>query len=150
MYLSYRQWSYTHSISMQSKSGWYISGEYNVTIKEPSASSLCHYKKTNSNSYYCDEQYKNIYPCTSGITYYSWGALPIYWYISTNFSITLTYHTSFTNLHLNYFLIWYCSMLSQIEISMELNVYLLNKTLKWDPFSNIIQIRAPKAFSIEI
>ncbi|KAK4596455.1 hypothetical protein RGQ29_014479 [Quercus rubra] len=53
--------------------------EYNVTTKEPSASSLCHYKKTNSNSYYCDEQYKNTYPCTSGIAYYSRGALPIYW-----------------------------------------------------------------------
>ncbi|XP_075659666.1 chitinase-like protein 1 [Castanea sativa] len=52
---------------------------YNVTTKEPSASSLCHYKKTNSNSYYCDEQYKNTYPCTSGIAYYSRGALPIYW-----------------------------------------------------------------------
>ncbi|KAF3966103.1 hypothetical protein CMV_009762 [Castanea mollissima] len=53
--------------------------EYNVTTKEPSASSLCHYKKTNSNSYYCDEQYKNTYPCTSGIAYYSRGALPFYW-----------------------------------------------------------------------
>ncbi|XP_030957059.1 chitinase-like protein 2 [Quercus lobata] len=33
----------------------------------------------NSSSYYCDEHYKNTYPCTPGVAYYGRGALPIYW-----------------------------------------------------------------------
>ncbi|KAL0005566.1 hypothetical protein SO802_013127 [Lithocarpus litseifolius] len=40
---------------------------------------LCYNKEKNSNSNYCDEQYKKSYPCAPGVAYYGRGALPIYW-----------------------------------------------------------------------
>nr|POE93123.1 chitinase-like protein 2 [Quercus suber] len=53
---------------------------YKVATKEPLAWGLCYNKEINSNSYdYCDEHYKNIYPCAPGVAYYGRGALPIYW-----------------------------------------------------------------------
>ena len=42
----------------------------------------------NSNSDYCDEHYKNAYPCASGVAYYGWGALLIHLLVSCHFNYT--------------------------------------------------------------
>ncbi|GMY20884.1 chitinase-like protein 2 [Fagus crenata] len=54
---------------------------YKVATREPLACGLCYNKEMNSNSYYCDEHYKNTHPCAPGVAYYGRGALPIYWYL---------------------------------------------------------------------
>ena len=54
-----------------------------MDTKEPLSWGSCYNKEMNSNSYnYCDEHYKNTYPCAPGVAYYGRGALPIYWYLS--------------------------------------------------------------------
>lgn len=61
----------------------FFSGGYKVAIKEPLSWGLRYNKEMNSNSYnYCDEHYKNTYPCAPGVACYGRGALPIYWYLS--------------------------------------------------------------------
>lgn len=74
--------SRTHSL-YKVKVNDIFSGGYKVATKEPLSWGLCYNKDTNSNSYnYCDEHYKNTYPCTPKVAYYGQGALPIYWYLS--------------------------------------------------------------------
>ena len=63
---------------MQSKSGWYFSGENKVATKEQLEGGLCYNKEKNSNSNFCDEHYKKAYPCSPGVAYFGRGALPIY------------------------------------------------------------------------
>ena len=65
--MSYNQWPFAHSISMQCKCGRYFLGGSKVATKEPLACGLCYNKEMNSSSYYCDEQYKSTYPCTPGV-----------------------------------------------------------------------------------
>ena len=50
-------------------------------ITRPVTCGLCNYKEKNTNFSYCDEHYKDIYPCAPGVAYYGRGALPIYWYL---------------------------------------------------------------------
>ena len=84
--MSDSQWSFAHLMSIQSKSGWYFSGEHKVASREQLARGLCNNKEINSNLYnYCDQHYKDTYPCAPGIAYYGRGALPIYWYLPFQF-----------------------------------------------------------------
>ncbi|XP_030958743.1 chitinase-like protein 2, partial [Quercus lobata] len=54
--------------------------EHKVASREQLARGLCNNKEINSNLYnYCDQHYKDTYPCAPGIAYYGRGALPIYW-----------------------------------------------------------------------
>ena len=74
--------SRTHSL-YKVKVNNIFSGGYKMATKEPLSWGLCYNKEMNSNSYnYCDEHYKNTYPCAPGVAYYGRGALPIYWYLS--------------------------------------------------------------------
>ena len=81
----------------------------------------------NSDLSYCDEHYKNTYPCTSGVAYYDRGALPIYWYLSYQllqlFFVNINYnnidHTSCLSLHLNYFIVLCRSILSKVKNSLK-------------------------------
>ncbi|XP_030959646.1 chitinase-like protein 1 [Quercus lobata] len=50
-----------------------------VVTREQLSRDLCNNKEMNSNLGYCDEHYKNTYPCAPGVAYYDRGALPIYW-----------------------------------------------------------------------
>ncbi|KAL4637532.1 hypothetical protein ACB092_03G083600 [Castanea dentata] len=71
--------SRTHSL-YKVKVNNIFSGGCKVAIKEPLSWGLCYNKEMNSNSYnYCDEHYKNTYPCAPRVAYYGRGALPIYW-----------------------------------------------------------------------
>ncbi|XP_065624494.1 chitinase-like protein 2 [Quercus suber] len=49
-----------------------------VVTREQLSRDLCYNKEMNSNLSYCDEHYKNTYPCTLEVAYYDHGALPIY------------------------------------------------------------------------
>ena len=81
----------------------------------------------NSDLSYCDEHYKNTYPCVSGVAYYDRGALPIYWYLSYQllqlFFVNINYnnidHTSCLSLHLNYFIVLCRSILSKVKNSLK-------------------------------
>ncbi|XP_030960644.1 chitinase-like protein 1 [Quercus lobata] len=53
--------------------------ENKVGTMKQLARDSCYNKEMNSNSDYCDEHYKNIYPCIPGVAYYGRGALPFYW-----------------------------------------------------------------------
>ena len=71
------------SISKQSKCGCYFLGDDEVSAYENvTTCGLCNYKEKNTSFPYCDEHYKDIYPCAPGVAYYGRGALPIYWYLS--------------------------------------------------------------------
>nr|POF27030.1 chitinase-like protein 2 [Quercus suber] len=48
-------------------------------VSRPVTCGLCNYKEKNTSFHYCDEHYKDIYPCAPGVAYYGRGALPIYW-----------------------------------------------------------------------
>ena len=75
-------WSFATKSIYKVKVDYIFSGGYKVATKEPLAWGLCYNKEINSNSYdYCDEHYKNIYPCAPGVAYYGRSALPIYWYL---------------------------------------------------------------------
>ena len=74
--------SRTHSLYKVKVNDIFSDG-YKVATKEPLSWGLCYNKDMNSNSYnYCDEHYKNTYPCASGVAYYDRGTLPIYRYLS--------------------------------------------------------------------
>ncbi|XP_050275142.1 chitinase-like protein 2 [Quercus robur] len=52
----------------------------NVSVYERvTTCGLCNYKEKNTSFPYCDENYKDNYPCAPGVAYYGRGALPIYW-----------------------------------------------------------------------
>ncbi|KAL4637534.1 hypothetical protein ACB092_03G083800 [Castanea dentata] len=48
-------------------------------VSRPVTCGLCNSKEKNTSFHYCDEHYKDIYPCAPGVAYYGRGALPIYW-----------------------------------------------------------------------
>ncbi|KAK4596440.1 hypothetical protein RGQ29_014464 [Quercus rubra] len=50
-----------------------------LTTMDQLAWGSCYNKEMNSNSNYCDEHYKKVYPCAPGVAYFGRGALPIYW-----------------------------------------------------------------------
>ena len=70
------------SLSKQSKCGCYFLGDDKVSVYERvTTCGLCNYKEKNTSFHYCDENYKDIYPCAPGVAYYGRGDLPIYWYL---------------------------------------------------------------------
>ena len=69
-------------IQSQAKCGWYFLGDDEGYVSRPVTCGLCNYKEKNTSFHYCDENYKDIYPCVPGVAYYGRGALPIYWYLS--------------------------------------------------------------------
>ncbi|KAK7817343.1 chitinase-like protein 2 [Quercus suber] len=72
-------WDYHSFITASAHFQPFGFGGHKVTTKEQLDWSLCNNKEMNSNSDYCDEHYKNAYPCAPGVAYYGRGALPIYW-----------------------------------------------------------------------
>ena len=104
-----------------------LSGGNKVVTREQLSRDLCYNKEMNSDLSYCDEHYKNTYPCAPGVAYYDRGALPIYWYLPYQllqlFFVNINYnnidHTSFISLHLNYFIILCRSILSKVKNSLK-------------------------------
>ena len=68
-----------------------ISGGYGAATGGPFAWGLCYNKELSPDQYYCDDYYKLTYPCAPSAAYYGRGAIPIYWYALTLFSL-FTYY----------------------------------------------------------
>lgn len=52
---------------------------YGVATGGPLAWGLCYNHEMSPSQDYCDESYKDHFPCSPGASYYGRGALPIYW-----------------------------------------------------------------------
>ncbi|EXB55741.1 Chitinase-like protein 2 [Morus notabilis] len=52
---------------------------YGVATGGPLAWGLCYNKEMSPSKLYCDDDYKDTFPCTPGVSYHGRGALPIYW-----------------------------------------------------------------------